>query len=555
MYRPHLSVLFTIACLGYVSFAGDFPIQVIARTGQQAVGADPGVTYTTFSIPTIGPTGLASFQGGLTGPGVNGLNDLGIWSGAPTALSLVVRKGDEPPGPPGDGRFSNLLPLAIATDSGVCFRGAESNPSFGAVGLWTQTQNGFATVARNGDPAPGTPAGVVYGPSVNTQFGYFGVNPNAYLVYEGGLAGPGVPPGTDRAIWRGPAGATELIVRAGDPVPGFAGAQFFNFGDLPARPAMNRFGQVAFFANAGDLSPDPNDFGVWLGVPGQIQSIAHNGLPVPGMPGTYFDGGSYPSINDSGWVSFGAGTVGAAQIDGIWRGTPNQAELVAAEGQSAPGTGPGIVFAGSFGPATINGQGKVVFMDSLVGPGVDSSNRSGIWFGTSADLQLVARMGNAAPGTDPGVVFGGFYENPVTNSLGQVALYSALRGPGVNGSNNFAIFAMDENLQLQLVAREGDLVEVATGDFRTIETFSMLADAGGEDGRPTALDNLGQLTFRATFTDGSQAVCVALVPEASSLAGLFVAIALLSTTRRRGTIRASGPPIRRALCRRNDRRQ
>jgi hypothetical protein len=525
MHKHYWSGLLVCAFLGSVSHASQFPINVIARSGQQATGTAPGVTYTTFGVPTIGSSGLTSFQANLAGPGVNGLNDMGIWSGPSSTLSLVVRKADPAPGPPGDGYFSNLLPLSIATENGVCFRGAETTPSIANVGLWTQNSGGISRVARVGDAAPGTPSGVVYGPSVTTQFGYFGVNPNASLVYEGGVTGPGVTPGNNRAIWRGPAGGTELVVRVGDPVPGVAGAQFFNFGDLPARPAMNRNGQVAFYATA-DLTPGPSDFGVWLGIPGQIQAVAHSGLPVPGMPGTFFTGGSYPSINDSGLVSFNAGTSGAVQTGGIWRGNATSAELVAAAGQSAPGTGPGITFESRFGPGTINGQGRVVFLDTITGPGVTSSNDLGIWFGTASDLRLVARQGDAAPGTGPGVGLNDIFENPVTNALGQVAFYSTLRGPGVNGTNNFAIFATDENFQLQLVARESDLIEVNPGDFRTIETFSILADAGGEDGRPTALDNFGHLTFRAVFTDGSQAICVALIPEPGSSMSLLILTAL-----------------------------
>ena len=128
---------------------------------------------------------------------------------------------------------------------------------------------------------------------------------------------------------------------------------------------MNRSGQVAFYANAN--MPGPTDYGVWLGVPGEILPVAHAGLPVPGMPGAFFTGGSYPSINDAGMVSFNAGTTGAVQSNGIWRGNATTAELVATAGQSAPGTGSGITFESSFGPGTINGQGKVMFLNSIVG--------------------------------------------------------------------------------------------------------------------------------------------------------------------------------------------
>jgi uncharacterized protein YjbI with pentapeptide repeats len=101
---------------------------------------------------------------------------------------------------------------------------------------------------------------------------------------------------------------------------------------------------------------------------------------------------------------------------------------------------------------------------------------------------------------------------------------------------------------LHLIAREGDLLEVAPGDFRTIKDFGnsgslygFYGDTGNSDGRPSGFNNLGQLAFQATFTDGTSGIFVSnrvAIPEPSTLLLLgFGSLAAL--WRRRGLVCAS----------------
>jgi hypothetical protein len=61
---------------------------------------------------------------------------------------------------------------------------------------------------------------------------------------------------------------------------------------------------------------------------------------------------------------------------------------------------------------------------------------------------------------------------------------------------------------LQLNIREGELFEVAPGDFRVVSGLSFAFGTGNSDGRPSGFNNVGQLAFWASFTDGSQGVLV-----------------------------------------------
>ena len=107
------------------------------------------------------------------------------------------------------------------------------------------------------------------------------------------------------------------------------------------------------------------------------------------------------------------------------------------------------------------------------------------------------------------------------NDAGQTAFSAQLTGSGVDETNNQGIWATNPTGALQLIARTGDPLEVAPGDFRTINGLSFIADTGNSDGRPSGFNNLGQLAFRAVFTDESQGVFVSslvAIPEPSSFA-------------------------------------
>ncbi len=511
------------------------PIDVIVRTGQQAVGTPSGISFSQFFQPTINHTGVVSFQALLAGPGVTMQNDGGIWSGGPQDISLMGREGDPGFSTPDGGNIIGVAgfpPSPIATHVGLAFKGVErTDGGDTVVGIWTRSTDGLQKVARYGDPAPGAPSGVTYGPSITTQFNYFGANPSGSITFEAGLTGPNLPAGPNRGIWRGPAGATELIVRTGDPVPETPGT-FANFGDLPVAPVINSNGTVAFGANTWDMTPNPNNAGVWVGTPGNLTAFVRTGLPVPGLAGYFFGGGGSPSINDAGVVAVTTGATGAVDsFIGVWSGTPEAPTLVAASGQQVPGFPSNTRFENRFGPPVLNGQGRVAFLNSIQSP---EGSRGGMWFGTSTDLHMVALDGNQAPDLPNGVLYNGFSsENPVLNSIGQLAFHAQLRGTGINGSNNSAIFAMDSDFVTKLIAQEGDSIEVAPGQFRVISSFSILANAGGEDGKPTALDNFGLLVFKVNFTDGSQAICSAQVPEPSSIG---IIACLLGVRRLRRTV-------------------
>jgi len=120
---------------------------------------------------------------------------------------------------------------------------------------------------------------------------------------QGQHVGAADPLGPDNAMLvRSSVSSDEVIVTAGDPVPGRPG-QFFD--DLPANTAIiNGPGEVVFAADTvADDDFQENSLWRWTEADG-LQLIMHAGDPVPGMPGlTYGDPRTF-QMNNNGDVVF-----------------------------------------------------------------------------------------------------------------------------------------------------------------------------------------------------------------------------------------------------------
>jgi hypothetical protein len=245
--------------------------------------------------------------------------------------------------------------------------------------------------------------------------------------------------------------------------------------------------------------------------------IARKGDPAAGTPqGVLFNGFGQTTLNAAGQVAFhslltgvaGSG-VDASNNTAIWSGGPGSLRLVAREGDDAPGILGDVEFGDLYARPVINAIGDTTFHSLLRGGMVDSLTDESIWSEGGGALALVAREGCHAPGTPDGAVFGrGFdgslsaFEASVLNSVGRVAFLGYVTGNGILGSSKRGIWAQDGMGVLRLIAREGDLLEVEPGDFRTIEFLEFVGDSGNEDGRGSGFNDLGQVAFRARFSQG-----------------------------------------------------
>ena len=275
-----------------------------------------------------------------------------------------------------------------------------------------------------------------------------------------------------------------------------------------------------------------------------LRTVTLTGMPAPGIsPDTLFTRGfRNPVINNQGQVSIHAFIEGPEintnNNNGIWsEGGGSGLELIAQIGDVAPSTN-GASF-DRLGTPLLDNQGNVFFAGGITGSKVAVINDTGIWKkdAETNELKLLAHENARAPGGE-GSLFSNLGDNLTINSLGQLAFHGTLRGQNVTSSNDGAIWAQDLNGQLQLIAREGSQLDVsddpAISDIRTIQTLSFTTGSNNNDGRQSAFNDLGQLAYTASFTDGSQGVFVSnlvAIPEPSSLAICSIAAAFPFVTR------------------------
>lgn len=453
---------------------------MIAYKGWQAPGLSSGVTYNAVGTsPVLNDIGKVSYCVELTGPGVTSSTRDAIYAQAGTGIRLV---------------------------------------------------------ARAGEPAPGAGSGATF----TTPLGGMNFNNQGQTAFSASFGG--LSPGSGRFSER--TGSLNAVVRSGAQAPGLP--EGYTFGASQYITLVNNNGAIGFMQAASNPS-GASLSGVWSDRSGSLSPVATEGQAAPGTEaGVTF--GRFPtsptvSISDNWQMAFftrldGPGISGS-NSHGIWVDRGNSLELLVRMGMFAPGTGSTF---GSLSSPRIGGGGHVMFGAGLSGSGMTGNT---IWVADPQNqLSLIAHPGMDAPGTPSGVKFGGFdgfgsYGSNVTCSInihGQVAFYGYVSGPGITSANNEGIWATDTDGQLRLVVREGDQIEVAPGVFKTVADNSFTFHpfpSGGQDGLARWFNDRGEVAFRVWFTDNSQGLFVARVPEPASIALISAGILLFSRHGRR----------------------
>lgn len=521
---------------GLVAYGGG--LRTVAISGQ-STSTPPGTTFWVFGAPALNEAGQTSFVGFLQGPGIDEANERGLWSETSGALELAARYGEQAPGTPAGMTFTSLFNPTISDSGSVGFLAKlKSAAPDGDESIWIRDNGGLHLVTRYGS------TGTQITPTATfASIGIPSFNDVGHVAFSGRVAGAGITTANDEAIWSQVGSALVLVAREGDAAPGISvGGQFGNGLYAPYSPVLNSAGQVAFWGRLkGTGVNSSNEQGIWTGAAGSLQLIAREGNSAPGTEaGVQFSDLQSPTINEAGGVAFSAAVrgpeVSSLNGSGIWTQRGGSLELVVRGGQHAPGMGDGF-YLPTFGQFALNHHGQVAFTAGAVAPGLAADANEGLWIYDASGLSLVAREGNQAPGTTDGVNFGamGYIEALGLNDAGQVAFQVGLVGQGVDALNDRGIWATDRVGDLKLIIRTGQLMEVQPGDFRTVHAIGGATNFGNGSGRASAFNNRGQITFWAGFTDGSQGIFVSdavAVPEPAALLLLGVAIVALHGSHR-----------------------
>ncbi|HEX2474975.1 MAG TPA: choice-of-anchor tandem repeat NxxGxxAF-containing protein [Lacipirellulaceae bacterium] len=326
----------------------------------------------------------------------------------------------------------------------------------------------FRTVALSGQPAPGTPPGVVYAGFDNGI-----INENGTVVFSAGLAGPGVTavhPSNAYGIWKEVAGVISKVVRSGEQAVGLPpGVNYY----LPGASRVDGYGRVTFSAEA----PDVSRHAIFSEVDGSLRLVARETEQFSGQPaGIRFNGLGSPLVNENGnmalisWIS-GPGLPGGSY--GIFTDRSGQLELVIKDEDSAPGI-PGARILQLSAPA-FNDHGVLALHGRYTG-GVFPNDHA-VWTEQTGIFSLLARSGQAPGGLPAGVVFGPL-DDPRINNAGEVMFHGALTGPGITSANDQALW-LHNGGEFQFIAREGSpAAGIAAGANHGSNHYAYLNGAG-----------------------------------------------------------------------------
>jgi hypothetical protein len=510
-----------ILCLPLAASADSLPATVVARVGDTAPGLG-GPTFSTFpASPRLGVNGHVAFQAFLAGAGSN---DNSFWSGTPGNLQLVMRENNDVGGP-------------------IIFTGNMGVDQNGYVSMWSQHNvlsfedqqmnaylpngnGGNTLIAREGTTvAPGFAGGIF------SNIGSGQANNNAGVIaFIASVTGGDTTFQSDQGLFTGTPGNLTLIAREGSAAPGATGTSpvfstTTNYPTLDRR--INNSGQVTFGAQlSGDGVSALNDHAIYVWTPdggnGTLALAAQTGSTAPGLGSPtirYSVIDESPGFNDAGKVAFRGQVIGdpgdgvtLVNNFGIWKGTPGNLEVVVRSDDDSPI--PGVKIRSQDPNPRINAAGQVTFFSVLAGTGVmNGVNDRALWVTTpSGEIQLLARRGEAAPGTGAGVNFSVLDGvPPAINALGQVAFTATLSGTGVSGANDRGLWAGTPG-NVSLVAREGDVIDLDPGAGVLNRTIQSMSFANGYSRHPVnpsfesasaALNDAGQIAWQAIFTAAS----------------------------------------------------
>ncbi len=491
-------------------------VRTVALLGDTAPGTIGGETFSRLIVTyhnsfVIDAQGHVAFFGKVEGDGVSELNDVGIWSEATGVLRLVAREGDPAPGTSNGVVFARIAErlyesLSINPSGQLAFNSfleGDGVTASTSSGYWVGDANSLRLGARAGDMAPGIP---------NANFGSFHflgaprINSAGEVAIHRDVIGDDVTAVSDRGIWAGPPGDLQLVVRKGDPAPG-----------LPSGATIRSMSGSELSDNGGFAfrSSHGSDFTIWKTSGDSLELVTTTGDPAPGIPGVSFKFLLPPAVNAFGEVAFLTTLLGdgvdETNSESIWSERSGTLEMIARSGDQATGTPEGVVFGGSTRGRSLSGvfsddAGGVLFSSVLTGDGIDDTNNRGFWSDTFGTLDLVARLGDQAPGLADGTIFTNHFGRSIINAAGQVAFVGRF---DENGVEKTGIWAQDRMGILQLVVREGGELEVSPGEYLTADGIHF----------DFAFGDQGHLAFGANVQGGGPGLFVSslvAVPEPST---------------------------------------
>lgn len=449
-----------------IATSGD-PVPNVPDRTFSAFGFDsPDVFFST--EVRINNTGQIAFTALHAGRGITASNDTALWLASSGSLRPIAYEGQRPPGSERGTKMGNMYGLSLNDSGQVAFVAGTALKKTSGLGIWTGKPRSLQLVAHGPSQAtPSTPR--YYLESLNSS-GTIVINKGEYRDERY----------LNHTILAGKPGALKTVAGHGAPAPGLRKR---TFDDVHRFPLINDVGQVAFFGDVGTSTNQVN--GIWLGQPGQVRPVVHTGMSDPATQTRFTTISNDFSLNNRGQVAYRTSANASHRWDALWLSGPQSSSLIARTGQQAPGTAKTFGFLDDT-PA-INDAGQFAFTARLEG------DQDGIWIGSGNSLRLLALGGTPAPETPN--TFSWIHGADI-NDAGQVLFVAVTHNPRT-GKSSSGLWTTDTAGDVHPIVQEG-------GRIRVDGAWHRIRDLGDYD-----FNDLGQLAFAASFTDGSSGVFLA----------------------------------------------
>jgi hypothetical protein len=507
--QPIIATTASVASLLVAAAAcGEHAFRLVADVGDSAPGSIGG-SFTAFGHPQINASGQVAFVGFTNGL----IAESGMWltkASNPQQLALIIGHDYPVPGAPADVRFADFDPSfhhPLLLDSGdVAFSAPLAGRSFTGLGIFRLVDGAIQRILVEDDAAPGLPNGI----TALTLSNLIAVSPNGEIAFHAALAGPGVTPANDRALYRSNAnGVPSLVLREGAPAPGFANTSFV-LGQAH-QPMIGDDGRIAFRAELSGANDAP--WSRWTGVPGDLDVVVTYGDAAP-------LGGAFVGSSIDFWtmtLSDGAMTVAeeiATEIGllrTITRFEGNDAIELARETTPGPiGTYAEI----DDSQTSVADDGTTLFLARFTGPGVSAANDTAIVRARPGGVvDILCREGTPAPGYGVNVVFDDFlsffaWAPPTIANSGVASLVAYVRGPGIINTNNLGAWTIGADGAIDFLVHEGQWLSLDGGPLRQVEAFTVGIGSGTNSGRRPSINDRGDVAMWLQFTNGDQSIVV-----------------------------------------------
>jgi hypothetical protein len=473
-----------------VPASAELTVRPVAEYGDPAPGT--GDAFIVFFSPVINDAGRVACEGAVP-------NSPRIWRESAAGLEQVAAFDEVPAGSPGGAAILFFAEILFSNAGHVVVR-AELDS--GDEGYFSASPGGMATIAVEGQPAPGTTE------DFQRIDSSLRISDSGDIAFYGTLDTFSGPTG----IWMGAAGTLSLLVRLGDIAPGGGGDSFLILNDFPR---ISEAGDVGFSSALFGLAARS---GLWKGSPGALADLLV--APMSDYRHAFLS-------DDEEWVFVDQSPSTTPRIRA---GVPGDFRTVYTVGAQAPGLPPGVgIVLSPYRPdLRMNGSRQVALRAATS----ETTPREGLWSEGSGTLTLLALTGEVAPGTG-GLVYDEI-EGFGINDLGQTAFLAEFEDLAGRG-----LFLAHPGEPPQLVVREGGTFEVSPGDVRTVMDLDVILESADFLRQRTrgGFNDAGELAVGLRFGFANAGVYVVTVPEPdATLLGLaaLLAAAGAGNGRRRG---------------------